>query len=76
MIRTSRRSDPAKRILLGLNISMALAYFFCGAFLLVSPSSGKIMPMEYVKVVGTALVLYGTFRAYRAYLSFSKPKTS
>jgi hypothetical protein len=75
MIRPQRRSSPAKSLILGLNISMAIAYLFCGLFLFFSPSAGKILPAEYLKVVSLALVLYGCFRAYRAYLQFTRPKS-
>jgi len=75
MIRPQRRSNPARPMILGLNICMSIAYLFCGLFLFFSPSAGKIMPAEYLKLVSLALVLYGLFRAYRAFLQFTKPKS-
>jgi len=75
MIRPQKRPRESMPILLGLNISMALAYSFCGLFIWISPSAGKILPQEYIKIVGLALLLYGCFRGYRAYLQYSTRKT-
>jgi hypothetical protein len=70
----SQRPEPARKISGMLNLSMSLAYFFCGCFLLIHPSGGKIIGPEYILVVGCALVVYGCFRGYRAFLQLSPSK--
>ncbi len=57
-----------------LNLSMSLAYFFCGGFLLLHPAGGKIIGPEYILAVGCALVVYGGFRGYRAFLQLTTSK--
>jgi len=74
MIKPKSRKDQARPIVLSLNITMAIAYLVSGLFILFSPSAGRIMPESYLFTVGVALILYSCFRAYRAYVQYSKPK--
>jgi hypothetical protein len=72
-VRNNRR-PPGQQLAGTLNGTMSVAYLFCGSFLLISPSAGKIMPAEYLHFVGGALVVYGLFRAYRSYHQFFSKK--
>lgn len=68
------RPEPARNFKVLLNGFMALAYTGSGLFLLLVPGSGRIIATEYIKVLSVSLILYGIFRAVRAYLSFKSPK--
>gem|GEM_PF-1314956 len=63
----NRRTQPGKSLVMTLHVTMSLAYLGCGAFLLLSPKAGRIVPAEYSKIVAGSLLIYGAFRMYRAY---------
>jgi hypothetical protein len=47
---------------------MALVYIVLGiAFILKKEGVGELIPLEYVPVLGTLLIIYGLFRGYRAF---------
>lgn len=68
------RNNPGTKILVSLNFTMSMAYLFCGSYLLISPSAGKIVPAEYIHITATCLVVYGAFRMYRTFLQYSTSK--
>jgi hypothetical protein len=62
-----KRNNPGQQIAAFLNLSMAAAYLFSGGYLLVSSTAGKLIPAEYTKTIGAAIIIYGFFRLHRAY---------
>jgi hypothetical protein len=62
-----KRNNTGQQIAAYLNLSMSGAYLFSGGYLLISSSAGNVMPVEYTKTVGIAIIIYGFFRLYRAY---------
>ena len=47
---------------------MALVYIILGfAFIFKNEGVGKLIPLEYVPILGVLLIIYGLFRGYRAF---------
>lgn len=66
---------PGQKIAAGLQGLMALIYLGSGAFLFGSEKAGTILPAlpsGMVPWIAGALLIYGLFRAYRAYNQIRK----
>ncbi len=47
---------------------MGLVYIALGLYIIFAPpSNDRLIPASYAPVVGILLIIYGLFRAYRAY---------
>ena len=47
---------------------MALVYIVLGfAFIFKNEGIGKLVPLEYMPILGVLLIVYGLFRGYRAF---------
>jgi uncharacterized membrane protein HdeD (DUF308 family) len=74
IVKPPGRAQPAKWIKLSLNVFMAISYLGIGLFLVFSPAASQVISTDYKKFVGAALILYGAFRGFRAYLQFKNPR--
>lgn len=49
---------------------MALFYLFAGGYLILSDNAHKLFSVSFCYVIGVALIVYGLFRIYRAYMYY------
>jgi hypothetical protein len=66
-MRSTSRSQTARRLAGIVNMVMALAYVACGLSLFFLPSAGRVISAELRLPVAWALVLYGIFRGWRSF---------
>ena len=55
------------KIAAGLQASMSLLYLGSGIFLFTSEKASRILPADFIPYAATAPLLYGLFRAFRAW---------
>ena len=68
MERSERRHENGGNdIMKYIGIVMALLYVGLGIAVLVSPGNLFNIPSKYIFPLGTLLIVYGLFRAYRIY---------
>lgn len=75
MYRPPKRKNPARSITTILNLVMGAIYLACGLYLLLSERAVRMVPRPYILPVGSAIFLYGLFRAYRSYWVFKQPNS-
>lgn len=68
-----KHQAAGKKIAASLQAFMSLLYMGSGAFLFTSEKANRILPSDFIPWTAAALLLYGLFRAYRAWNQI-KPK--
>lgn len=58
---------PEKKITAALQALMSAIYMGCGLFLIFSDKGKLLMPADFLPYTSVALLVYGLFRAFRAW---------
>lgn len=61
-------NSQLKYIVYIFKMVMAIVYIVLGfAFIFKNEGIGKLVPLEYMPILGVLLIVYGLFRGYRAF---------